>query len=738
PAIFNPAVLNPAIFNPAILNPAVFNPAVMNPAVMNPAVMNPAVLNPAILNPAIFNPAIFNPALLNPAVLNPAIMNPAVLNPAILNPAVLNPAILNPAVLNPAILNPAILNTTPGTAPQQVDVTFAIRNDGNATTAYDLNLSAPQLAGLDYELMVYRLNEIPVTNGCNLTTSAQQQLVFNQRDPLNNAIDGSFYLEPGQEVLVTFRVRPDVDADTPANPVTTFVVDDLSGLVSAQPLNTDPLTQPPADQFGQSAIVVLSTAGGTTIGGGGTPPLNAGPLVIGQQVSVTATGFVRRGDATIFPLDTPDGSGACNASCLLSSAPGLSLVARIGGGPWQFVGAGPTVLTATVAGDLEFGVNDNSFNDNTGAFYVTVSPFTGALPGLVNSWPGDGDATDTVGANNGVLVGGATFGPGVINQSFVFDGIDDYMDIGRPLPESAGTVGFWVRRNGALTAGSDLFLGSVGPNQQRTPSLFVRAGATLLWEFNNVTVQNTGVPLAIGQWYHVAMTWQAAGASTQVQVYVDGTPVDSITAATPTDFQGDVYVGAYNNNFNNAVETPEQFAASSIDELEVYNRALTEAEIQLIYDAGSASQPVSLWRADGDALDSVGGNDGTLVNGAGFAPGRVGQAFSLSNASNQYVLVADDPSLRITNELTMAAWIYPTGNGNPSFGGIILNKEWAYEMVRWDDGTIRWATGNGVNSFNPVSQWVNSGVVAPLNEWTHVVVTYDQGFGRTYINGTEV
>jgi len=259
PAIFNPAILNPAIFNPAILNPAIFNPAILNPAILNPAIMNPAILNPAILNPAIFNPAIFNPAILNPAILNPAIMNPAILNPAILNPAILNPAILNPAILNPAILNPAILNSTPEESPQQVGVTFAVRNDGNATTAYDLNLAAPQLEGLDYDLVVYRLNETPVAQGCVLTTEAQQQLIFNQTDPLNETVDGSFYLEPGQEVLVTFSVRPDVEADTPADPVVSFVSDDLFGVVSSQSVNTDPVTQPPpADQFGPPASCEIS------------------------------------------------------------------------------------------------------------------------------------------------------------------------------------------------------------------------------------------------------------------------------------------------------------------------------------------------------------------------------------------------------------------------------------------------------------------------------------------------
>lgn len=385
PAVLNPAVLNPAVFNPAVLNPAVLNPAVLNQAlfdlmVFNPAVLNPAVFNPAVLNPAIFNPAVLNPAVLNPAVLNPAVLNPAVLNPAVLNPAVLNPAVLNPAVLNPAVLNPAVLNTAPGSEPQQVDVTFAVRNEGTATTAYNLDLAAPEIEGLDYDLVAYRLNETPIADGCTLTTEAQQQLIFNQTDPLNTAGDGTFYLEPGDEVLVTFRVRPDVEADTPLDPVDAFNPDDLGAIVSSQPLNTDPATQPPADEFGPPANIVLGTAGGTVIGAGGTAPLNAGPLAVGEQVSVTATGFVQIGPSPAFAPATPNGSGPpCPGNCLLPGAPPASLVARINGGSWQFVGEGPTVLTASTPGDLEFAINDNGYGDNIGSFYVTVSPFTGSL-----------------------------------------------------------------------------------------------------------------------------------------------------------------------------------------------------------------------------------------------------------------------------------------------------------------------------------------------------------------------
>ena len=310
--VLTPAILNPAILNPAILNPAILNLAIFNPTVYTPAILNPAILNPAILNPAILNPAILNPAILNPAILNPAILNPAILNPAVLNPAILNPAILNPAILNPAILNPAILNTAIGADSQQVDVTFSVKNDGNATTAYNLNLTAPQLPGLDYELMVYRLNETPFAQGCVLTTEAQQQLIFNQADPLNNDIDGTFYLEPGQEVLVTFRVLPDTTAFPPGDPAT-FDVNDIGGQVISQAANTGTVSDPPpSDDFGvppvPSPLITAATpdpmAPGSgqlvtfTVVNGPAPAFGTGDIVFARN---DVTGVTRSTSNFLFP-----------------------------------------------------------------------------------------------------------------------------------------------------------------------------------------------------------------------------------------------------------------------------------------------------------------------------------------------------------------------------------------------------------------------------------------------------
>lgn len=43
--------------------------------------------------------------------------------------------------------------------------------------------------------------------------------------------------------------------------------------------------------------------------------------------------------------------------------------------------------------------------------------------GLVDWWPGDGNAKDIVGGNNGTPVGGVTFAPGEVGQAFSFDGL---------------------------------------------------------------------------------------------------------------------------------------------------------------------------------------------------------------------------------------------------------------------------------------------------------------------------
>src|SRR5439155_10302467 len=64
---------------------------------------------------------------------------------------------------------------------------------------------------------------------------------------------------------------------------------------------------------------------------------------------------------------------------------------------------------------------------------------------------------------------------------------------------------------------------------------------------------------------------------------------------------------------------------------------------------------VAWYRAEGDANDFVGANNGALVGTAGFAPGKPGQAFDL-NGQTGFVNVPDQPALNFSQSGTYDAW----------------------------------------------------------------------------------
>ena len=109
------------------------------------------------------------------------------------------------------------------------------------------------------------------------------------------------------------------------------------------------------------------------------------------------------------------------------------------------------------------------------------SQCTPAPAGIVAWWPGDGNANDVFGANNGTLVGGVTFATGEIGQAFSFDGVNG--EVSMPLQPVSDllspsfTIEFWAR-SGAGAEPTFGFLGS-GAFNSDNPLASYNAGLSI-------------------------------------------------------------------------------------------------------------------------------------------------------------------------------------------------------------------------------------------------------------------
>jgi hypothetical protein len=128
------------------------------------------------------------------------------------------------------------------------------------------------------------------------------------------------------------------------------------------------------------------------------------------------------------------------------------------------------------------------------------------------------------------------------------------------------------------------------------------------------------------------------------------------------------------------------------------------------------------------------GNHGTIKEAVSVATGHSGKALKFDGV-NDWVTVNDSASLDLSTGMTLEAWVYPTAL--TTGGKTAIMKEGSglevYSLYAKEDGTVPISyINNGsyvsISGPNPV----------PLNQWSHLVSTYDGQSQRLYIGGTEV
>ncbi|MBI1850185.1 MAG: LamG domain-containing protein [Planctomycetes bacterium] len=340
---------------------------------------------------------------------------------------------------------------------------------------------------------------------------------------------------------------------------------------------------------------------------------------------------------------------------------GASAPSSAGGAAWDsgpggraFV-TGDAIFDTSVYGIEMFpstgGSTTNSFkidmDNNTGAqdkeFVGAVAvpcfmrPCAKAPSGMV-AWypfdtPGSGSATndlDIAAGNTGVEIGGPvrdTATPSYVGQSLIFNGTTSYVrgtSFGPFLGTGSLSVDTWIKADpAALGIRPIIDKRRLIGNSVRGWRFFLNNG-NLGFTLADTTYPgqtdflSTGPSVADGTWHNVAVTVERLS-TPLLQIYIDGNVVASFNPAGKPgniDAPERLRIGS-----GFAMTEPASYFKGNIDEVEIFNRALTSSEVQAIVAAGQNGKCKETCFVRYDAF--------------GFYPSSIGAKLTVCNFSIQ-------------------------------------------------------------------------------------------------------
>jgi hypothetical protein len=343
--------------------------------------------------------------------------------------------------------------------------------------------------------------------------------------------------------------------------------------------------------------------------------------------------------------------------------------------------------------------------------------------------------------HDGTLYGNPTWMPtgGMIDGALAFDGLGDYVRIA-DHPDfdltTEITIAAWIKVDVFDKAWQAIVTkGDSAWRIQRSASSngieFACSGLSVpgtTWGnvLGTVNVND-------GQWHHLAGLYDGA----TVYLYVDGI----LDASAPA--YGVIATNSFDVCIGENVDQPGRYWNGLIDDVRIYDVALSEEQTAAVMTTGGStleppdaepfSGMIGYWPGDGNADDLAGGHDGTLRNGATFAPGLVGQAFSL-DGTNDYVRIPHALGLTPAS-VTVEAWIKPD---RVNKWMRIFCSQLSYQLNLSNRGEIASLirpTLRGGESYLSLR-----GGNVPVGEWSHVACTYDAPSGqwRLYVDGVQV
>jgi uncharacterized delta-60 repeat protein len=227
---------------------------------------------------------------------------------------------------------------------------------------------------------------------------------------------------------------------------------------------------------------------------------------------------------------------------------------------------------------------------------------TSAPTGLVAWWRGAGNALDDAGSNAGVAVGGLTYGQGAVGEGFVFNGTNAGVTIPASPQLDVGTGGgftieAWIDPAGfdSTSATSRCIFSwyldsepSPGPLLQITRDMQLQANIVELYGWEHRITSAAGLVKSNSN-QHVALTYN--GTNGLAILYLNAAEVarETVGVFQPRTSR-DVHLGA------RGWSSPDGYWAGVLDEVSLYNRALSGTEIYNLFSAHEEGKCPALCR----------------------------------------------------------------------------------------------------------------------------------------------
>ncbi len=264
---------------------------------------------------------------------------------------------------------------------------------------------------------------------------------------------------------------------------------------------------------------------------------------------------------------------------------------------------------------------------------------TQAPAGQIALYTADNTAADAQGGHNGRLQNGAAYGAGKVGSAaFTFDGVNDYVEVAdaADLHPQTFTLEAWVNFS-SFTNNLEVIVGKSSSACDCDNSFALHydpiSHTLRSYSGNSQSYPQLAVPFTpvLADWYHIAQTYDGA----KQEMYING-----------------VLSGTYNGTLNISYDSNEMTIGAervngqtlyplsgSIDGLSIYNRALSQPEIQSIYQAGSFGKctPPSISEID-DQSTNGDTPTGAISFTIGDAETPVG-SLSVSGSSSNTTLV---------------------------------------------------------------------------------------------------